>query len=91
MLELKLWQEILLWAIIFIDLFIFVKLSQLDINGFPLIKLHWRILIAVLFPLIFVIALMFSAVLVAIVLIILFILFLFFLFGKKFNFRIRIF
>jgi len=89
--SLKLWQEILLWIVIAIDLFIFIKLSAIKINGISLVKLHWRILIALVFPLIFIFAFIFGAILIAIVLMVLFILFLFSLFGKKYKFRIRFF
>ena len=85
------WQEILLWIIIFIDLYIFIKLSQIKVGRFPLIKLHWRIIIAVIFPLIFVIAFVFGAVLVAFVLAALFIIFLFSLFSRKKAVKFRIF
>ena len=80
---LKLWQEILLWIIIFVDFYVFIKLSQLRIGKHPLIKLHHRILIAVIFPLIFVIAAVFGALLIAFILAVLFIIFLFSLFRRK--------
>jgi hypothetical protein len=89
---LELWQEILLWVIIFIDIFIFVKLSQLKIGRFPLIKLYWRVLIAILFPLIFVVAFMFIGVILAVALTVLFLIFLYSLLrGKTPKFRIRTF
>lgn len=87
---LEFWQEILLYIVIVIDLYIFVKLSQIKIAGRSVIKLHWRIFIAVLFPLIFVVAVIFGAFLIALVLTVIFILFLFSLFRRKkykFNFR----
>ncbi len=87
---LKLWQEILIWVVIFIDLYIYVKLSQIKINGINLIKLRYRLLIAVLFPLVFVLAFMFAGVILALALVVLFILFLLGFFRKK-RFKIRIF
>lgn len=89
---LELWQEILLYIVVFIDLYIFVKLSQIKIMGRSLIKLHWRIFIAVIFPLIFVVAVIFGAFLIALILTVLFILFLFSLFRrKKYKFNLRFF
>lgn len=89
--ELVLWQRIVLYIIIIIDLYIFVKLSQLRVGRYPLIKLHWRVLIAVLFPLIFTLAFLFAGILLAAALTVLFILFLFSLFRGKKNIRIKFF
>ncbi len=90
MIELSLWQEIILYVIMLIDLFIFIKLSQVKIRGRSLVKLHWRILIALIFPLLFVLVLMFGAILLALALVLLFILF-FILKKKKYSFKIRLF
>jgi len=47
------WLNVLLYIFILISLFIYVKLSSIKINGVSLIKLHWRILLAIFFPVIF--------------------------------------
>ena len=87
---LNLWQEILLWVVIGLDLYIFVKLSKLRIGRFPLIKLRYRVLIAVLFPLLFILAFLLVGVLAALALTLLFFIFLFSLFGRKRKFKIML-
>lgn len=90
MIELNLWQEIILYIIVLIDLFIFIKLSQIKVHGKTLVKLHWRLLIALIFPLLFVLVIMFGAILLALALVLIFILF-FILKKKKYSFKIRLF
>ncbi|MFA5176184.1 MAG: hypothetical protein WC413_02915 [Candidatus Nanoarchaeia archaeon] len=62
------WQQILLYAFILISLFIFVKTSQIKVNGHNLISLKYRILLALFFPLVFVLLFLLSSVILALVL-----------------------
>lgn len=75
------WTKILFYIFILIALFIYVKLSQLQISGIK-IKLIYRILLALFFPLILILFLFLSSILIAIVLTILFIVLIWILFIK---------
>jgi len=79
MLELSLWQRLLLYAFILIALFIFVKVSQIKINGLPLVKLRYRILLALFFPILFVIFFLLGSFIIAIILLVLLIILLVYL------------
>ncbi len=65
MIELELWQKIGLYALLLGSLYIYVKLSNLKVNGAPFLRLEYRILIAVLFPLILIAAILIGSVLLA--------------------------
>jgi len=56
MVTLDLWQKIALYALVLGSLFVYVKLSNLKINGMPFLRLEYRILIAALFPLVLIVA-----------------------------------
>ena len=81
--QIPLWQRLLLYGFILIALFIYVKTSQLKVLGKPLIPLRWRILLALFFPLIFIVGLAFGALLIAAVLTIVFFLFLWLFYKVK--------
>lgn len=49
-----LWQKLAAYAYLLIGLFIFVKTSKLQLGGYPIIALKWRVALAVLFPVILV-------------------------------------
>lgn len=87
--NLVLWQKLVLYAMVLIGIFIFVKTSQFKILGVPLIKLRYRIILALFFPMIFVILFIFGALLFALVLVVLLVLLLYSVFGKR-KIRIRI-
>lgn len=80
--EIQLWQRLILYAFILIALFIYVKLTQLEVNGIKLIKLRYRILISSFFPLIFIILFSIGSIILALALTVIFILFLLSLFKK---------
>jgi hypothetical protein len=79
--DVVLWQKIALYGFILLGLFIYVKVTRLSIRGVPLIRLPYRIGIALLFPLLFVLMFVFGAFLLALVLVILLVVFLLSLFG----------
>ncbi|MDD5651469.1 MAG: hypothetical protein PHF86_13825 [Candidatus Nanoarchaeia archaeon] len=66
------WTKIIFYIFILIALFIYVKLSQLQFNGVK-IKLVYRILLALFFPVIFLLFLLIGSILIGIILTILFI------------------
>lgn len=67
------WLKILFYIFVLIALFIYVKLSNIEINGVKLIKLKYRILLALFFPVLFVLFLLLSSVIIGIILTIIFI------------------
>ena len=69
----ELWQRIIVYAFILIALFIFVKTSQIEINGIKIIKLRYRVLLALFFPVILILIFLFSSILISLILTILFI------------------
>jgi len=68
------WLRIVFYIFVFIALFIYVKVSQIRINGRSMIKLKYRILLALFFPLLFVLFLLIGSIIVGIALTVLFIL-----------------
>ena len=84
MITLVFWQKIVLYALLLVAIYIFVKSSQIKINNRPLIKLKHRIMLKLFFPLILLIAFFIGSILLGIVLLILFIGFMIsFLKGRK--------
>lgn len=67
------WLRIIFYIFVLIALFIYVKTSQIEINDKKLIKLKYRILLALFFPLLFVLFLLIGSIIVGIILTILFI------------------
>lgn len=57
-----LWQKIAAYAFLLIGLLIFVKTSRLRILGRPVIPLKWRIGLALFFPVIFALGILFGAI-----------------------------
>ena len=57
-----LWQKVLGYVFLLIGLFIYVQTSKIKIMDRPIIPTKWRIALALLFPLIFVIGILFGAV-----------------------------
>lgn len=60
--SMPLWQKILGYTFLLIGLFIYVQTSKLKIMDRPIIPTKWRIALALFFPLIFVIGILFGAV-----------------------------
>ncbi len=56
-----LWQKISAYAYLLIGFFIFAKTSNMKVMGYPVIKLKWRIILAVFFPVIFVLGILLGA------------------------------
>ena len=84
MITLVFWQKVVLYALLLVAIYIFVKSSQIKINNRPLIKLKHRIMLTLFFPLILLIAFFIGSILLGIVLLILFIGFMIsFLKGRK--------
>ena len=86
MIEITLWQKIILYVLLLISLFIFVKTSQIKIFNRPLISLRTRILLALFFPLILIVAFFLGSLLIAIILSVIFISFLLSFFSRKLRF-----
>ena len=72
MVDLLLWQKIVLYALLLISIYIFVKTSQIKINNAPLIKLKYRILLALFFPIILGLAFIFGFILRSLILVVVF-------------------
>jgi len=66
MIELAAWQKIVLYLLLLLSLYIFVKTSQIKINNKPILKLKYRILIAVFFPVIFALAFIAGSIIIGI-------------------------
>jgi hypothetical protein len=65
-LTMPLWQKIAAYSFMLIGLFIFVKTGKARILGKPIIPMKWRIAFALFFPLIFVLGIVFGAVILGI-------------------------
>lgn len=88
--QLPLWQKIALYTLLLIALFVYVKATKLSINGRPLISTKYRVMLALFFPLLLLLAIFLGALILALILVILFILFLLSLFGRrKFRFFMK--
>ena len=68
MMELQLWQKISIYLLILLSLFIYVKVSNLKINGLPLLRKKYSIALATFFPLVLVIAVVLGSIILAIAL-----------------------
>ena len=73
---LSIFERIALYILILIAIYIFVKTSELEFNGKKILKLKYRILLALFFPIILIIGLLLSSFIIAIALTIVFIIFL---------------
>lgn len=67
---LTLTQRIIIYIVILIAIYIFVKTSELEIFGKKLIKLKYRILLAVFFPLVLLLAIVLSSFIAAVIMVI---------------------
>ena len=76
--------------VVLIAIYIFVKISELEFNGQKILRLKYRILMALFFPVVLLIGLLLSSFLIAIVLLIGFIVFLYLKFFRKKGFSLRI-
>ncbi|MCX6712053.1 MAG: hypothetical protein NT139_03390 [Candidatus Woesearchaeota archaeon] len=81
--HLTLLEKILIYVFILLAIFIFVKLSNIQIFGHKVIKLKYRIIITIIFPLILVILLIFGLLVASIILAIVFVMFILSFFKKK--------
>lgn len=81
----ELWIRVLIYALVLIVTYIFVKLTNLRFFG-RVLSLKWRLLIAGLFPVILILGLVFGALIFSLVLVVLLI---FYLFSRKRKFTIR--
>jgi hypothetical protein len=61
-----LWQKLTAYAFLLIGLFIFVKTGKLKIRGRPLIPMKYRIALALFFPVVFVTAIFFGAIILGV-------------------------
>jgi len=61
-----LWQKIIVYAYLLLGLFIFVKTSNLKFMDHPIISLKWRIILAVFFPVILGLGVIFGVLLLGI-------------------------
>ena len=66
MIELAVWQKIVLYLLLLLSLYFFVKTSQIKINNKPVLKLKYRIIIAVFFPAIFTLAFIVGSIIIGI-------------------------
>jgi len=60
-LAMPLWQKLVLYGALLVGLFIFVKTGKVAIFGHQLIPMKWRITLAVFFPIIVVLGIIFGA------------------------------
>jgi len=83
-----LWQRIIAYIFLLLSLYIFIKTSRLQIGGIKIIKLRYRIILALFFPIILILGLIFGAFLIGLAICV-FILLLIagFITGKKFRIR----
>ncbi|MFH1592004.1 MAG: hypothetical protein ABIB47_01410 [Candidatus Woesearchaeota archaeon] len=89
MIELLLWQKIVFYLLLLISIFIFVKTSKLKINNVPIIKLRYRILLSLFFPIVLILALVIGSIMVGIIAAAIFILFLSSYFTRKKKYRLQ--
>jgi len=73
MFNLELWQEIVIYIFLIISAYIFAKMSRIEINGIKLIGLKYRILLALFFPIILVLIIVFSSVILSLILTVVFV------------------
>lgn len=66
-------ERIVLYILILIAIYIFVKTSELEINGKKIIGLEYRILLALFFPIVLIIGILLGSFIIAIILCIIFI------------------
>jgi len=67
MINLQLWQKIALYVLILLSIFVFVQTSKLKINNVPIIKLKYRILLALFFPLIILLAFILGSIFIGLI------------------------
>ena len=79
---LTIFERIVLYIIILIAIYIFVKTSELKFNGIKILRLKYRILLALFFPLVIVIGVILSSFITAIIISIIAIIMLFSFFRK---------
>jgi len=80
---LSLTQKIIIYILLLIAIYIFVKTSEIEIFGKKLIKLKYRVVLAVFFPIFLLLALILSTFLAAAILLIIFLFFVFSFLRKK--------
>ncbi len=83
MIQLELWQKIALYIALLTSLYIYVKTSRLTINGVPFLRLKYRIILAIFFPLVFLGALLIGSAILALALVTISLLALYSLVTKK--------
>ncbi|MEK6922315.1 MAG: hypothetical protein AABX08_00775 [Nanoarchaeota archaeon] len=67
MIEFALWHKIALYVLLLLSIFIFVKTSELKISNIPIIKLKYRIAIALFFPVILILAFLIGSIVIGII------------------------
>ncbi|MBU0929591.1 MAG: hypothetical protein KJ623_00795 [Nanoarchaeota archaeon] len=78
------WERILFYIFVLIALFIYVKISNIQING-KKIKLVYRLSLALFFPIILLIGILIGSVIIGIILLVLFIIGIWILFSRLKN------
>lgn len=68
MIALEPWHKVVLYILLLGAIFIFVKTSQIKINNRPVIRLEYRLLLAIFFPVVLALALIFGSLIFAIAL-----------------------
>ena len=80
-------ERIVLYMVVLIAIYIFVKISEIEFNGVKILKLKYRILLALFFPLVIVIGFLLSSFLISLILVIGVIVFLYLKFFRKKGFK----
>ena len=83
MITLEIWQKAAIYILLLMSLFIYVKTSEIKVNGTPWIKTEYRLLLAIFFPLILIGAILISSIILAIALVSVSLLFLYSFVTKK--------
>ncbi len=76
------WVEIIFYVFILVALFIFVKVGEMEVNGKKVVSLKYRILIALIFPLLIVLFLFIGAFILFILAIVIVTFIVFYLFNR---------
>ena len=71
MITLAFWYKVVLYTLVLVSIYIFVKTSKWKRQNRPLIPLAYRIFLALFFPLIFVLAILIGSIVLAVALVIL--------------------
>lgn len=77
------WTRVLIYVLILIVIYIFVKLTNLKFFGKPVLSLKWRIIIALFFPVILILGIVFGALIFGVVIVVFLIMWISSLFGRK--------